>query len=742
MNELAKQPVNSEPDSVRAHFMRYVLSYFYHDNIHLVKQLLENRNLLQCLILAGLTNDEAPLIKVFLSTLKEKVVENITIMKTMKRKIFNTKVMMKLLEAYTWTGPSFPKKSGKKGDGPKVTWNKVREEDREEVAGYVHQLMLVLCTNHKLGVAFVDPTVGLDEKNYNDLVFSVIRSMDPYWNVGLVRELAVEIVKACPDLVAPTFKHLGIQGSFQPEVSISFVNTCQFAQQVVDSLVPERSLTTTGTPDHLTHLTTRVVFNMNVVNCVRAGLSSIHPTLRLLTVSLLNSVFLAVPRFVNFVKSHFSSNPKNFIEYNQSINDHIAKNIAVEQELMVAWSLGVGGDHSLLPIPAETDYYLPLLELLLSYTQVFPLYLPATFVTKLQHTTLDTIDNHTAELFQVKLIKVALMFRSIQPSQPDFNEMVQTLIPLLSRQDEAKTVLKSLMLKTGYFEGVESEVDAWVTNLSLFPTCDFHLPLMLAALTEVVSKPKRCIKMLEESSTTNLLSEEDEFDWNELIEVSKNPTKALTPWEKMLPSSRLSILVPALIRVLNNTDVESPCSCKFVSHLLGDIAYNQVELYTYNHMIESCNSPLVGPVKEYIKKWVHSEESSDILGCQPFKKHSPEYRMLKMLSAGNISGDDPVKSLGDIESEMLLTLLRLVVFHAVRGHGDRSIHITRALISRIPQPDLRHSALQEVLLHPLVLLHFTPLQPLSSHNLTPLVLALVDLVDSQHQRLLKPYKKR
>lgn len=51
----------------------------------------------------------------------------------------------------------------------------VGKEDKEEVICRLHQLLVVLCTNHKLGVAFVDPTIGLDTKNYNELVFSVIK---------------------------------------------------------------------------------------------------------------------------------------------------------------------------------------------------------------------------------------------------------------------------------------------------------------------------------------------------------------------------------------------------------------------------------------------------------------------------------------------------------------------------------------------------------------------------------------
>lgn len=95
--------------------------------------------------------------------------------------------------------------------------------------------------------------------------------------------------------------------------------------------------------------------------------------------------------------------------------------------------------------------------------------------------------------------------------------MVGTLVPLLSQKYEAKLVLKSLFLQTGYFEGLESEVDIWVTNLAQFPSCDHHLPLLLSALKEVISKPKNCIKVLERANS--VLTDEvfEEFHWAELI---------------------------------------------------------------------------------------------------------------------------------------------------------------------------------------------------------------------------------
>lgn len=71
-------------------------------------------DILQSIIFAGLTTDEAPLTILFLVTLKEKIVDNLSISKTSKLKMFNTKIMMKLLQVYTWIGPDRGKNNSKK----------------------------------------------------------------------------------------------------------------------------------------------------------------------------------------------------------------------------------------------------------------------------------------------------------------------------------------------------------------------------------------------------------------------------------------------------------------------------------------------------------------------------------------------------------------------------------------------------------------------------------------------------
>lgn len=99
--------------------------------------------------------------------------------------------------------------------------------------------------------------------------------------------------------------------------------------------------------------------------------------------------------------------------------------------------------------------------------------------------------------------------------QLELNEMIKTLVCLLSEHAEARDVLRSLLLQTSYFEGVESEVDIWVLNLALFQSCDYHIPLLLSALEEAASKLKRCMKML---TPVHCAVADSEYNWDQLIE--------------------------------------------------------------------------------------------------------------------------------------------------------------------------------------------------------------------------------
>lgn len=97
--------------------------------------------------------------------------------------------------------------------------------------------------------------------------------------------------------------------------------------------------------------------------------------------------------------------------------------------------------------------------------------------------------------------------------------MITALVPYLATYTEAKEVLKNLLIQTGLFEGVECEVEIWVRNLARFPSCESHVPLLLATLDEGLDKPKACFKLLRQAnSLVTSTTTEHQYDWNQLIQ--------------------------------------------------------------------------------------------------------------------------------------------------------------------------------------------------------------------------------
>lgn len=100
-----------------------------------------------------------------LLTLREKFVNNLSISKTEKMKLFSVANLKPiLLLCYKW-------KPATAGKGPD------EEVDEEETAQLVRQVgeagrefLIALLTSHKLGVVFHDPTVGTSGSNQNHLL--------------------------------------------------------------------------------------------------------------------------------------------------------------------------------------------------------------------------------------------------------------------------------------------------------------------------------------------------------------------------------------------------------------------------------------------------------------------------------------------------------------------------------------------------------------------------------------------
>lgn len=96
--------------------------------------------------------------------------------------------------------------------------------------------MLVLCTSHKLGVIFRDPLVGLG-KRQNNLMYTVLESLDRPWEHSYAGELVSKICRACPDLVKTMWTNL--KPFLEPRWTVKWLNAINFAKKLLDELQPD-----------------------------------------------------------------------------------------------------------------------------------------------------------------------------------------------------------------------------------------------------------------------------------------------------------------------------------------------------------------------------------------------------------------------------------------------------------------------------------------------------------------------
>lgn len=125
-------------------------------------------------IIPGLKFDEAAIVNLVLRVLKENILENSNIMKTLKLNVFNTKIVQSLFELYDWKGPRNIKANIESKKSKNAKEVEVFPEDKQLVIESVHSFLVVLCTSKKHGILFVDKTIGTSSMNYNELLLTVL----------------------------------------------------------------------------------------------------------------------------------------------------------------------------------------------------------------------------------------------------------------------------------------------------------------------------------------------------------------------------------------------------------------------------------------------------------------------------------------------------------------------------------------------------------------------------------------
>ncbi|VDN32376.1 unnamed protein product, partial [Dibothriocephalus latus] len=167
-----------------------------------------------------------------LTLLRTKVVENVTVSKTIKMRIFTRNALKQLAYLYSWRGEAL---TAKVALGRSDT--EVDQQAVEMVRTAVHKLLHPLCSSIVYGLVFrerMSSDVSLPNNHLLHLLLSP--PMHNAFTDPLRRQLVVDCLLACPGLLPGYFSHW--RTSLEPRDSDNWRDLIHFVQEV--SILPTR----------------------------------------------------------------------------------------------------------------------------------------------------------------------------------------------------------------------------------------------------------------------------------------------------------------------------------------------------------------------------------------------------------------------------------------------------------------------------------------------------------------------
>ncbi|XP_061193615.1 nucleolar pre-ribosomal-associated protein 1-like [Saccostrea echinata] len=187
-----------DPQDVRTCLIHFIMSFLLVGSNSVIQQLINIKGFLNSLF-NGLTKDKAANIKLILNTLLEKVIENETITKTQKLRLFNDYSLSQISLLYKWTGHPEQGEGTNTDDIEEIETHS--SEDKEMVIKMAHKLLMEICCSHKNGINFYDKTLGTGGKNQNQLLTNFLTSVSKTVDGKEVQDLICQILKTCPDQI-------------------------------------------------------------------------------------------------------------------------------------------------------------------------------------------------------------------------------------------------------------------------------------------------------------------------------------------------------------------------------------------------------------------------------------------------------------------------------------------------------------------------------------------------------------
>ncbi|XP_043488866.1 uncharacterized protein LOC122515530 isoform X2 [Polistes fuscatus] len=468
----------SDSQNVRTCYIHFILSFLIEGNVTVIRSLIDKREALTS-IFPGLIYDKPEIINLLLVSLKKYILENPGISKTLKLHVFSTPVVQSLISLYNWKGST----NWARGKRSKTATTDVPAEQKELVTDILHEFLITLLTSHRHGIIFHDRSIGTSREKHNQLINTVLESLERPWEYAKPSDLIVKIMASCPSLIRSQFFYL--ESYLEPRVSKKWISVMTFIKQIIETIDMDACLKTCS-PELNTIQLTNAIGSL----CVSSFLikAVIIPSLNHSSIIVRHEAMELLFCMINKMKKYLLATKlynKNDLEVKNSVTNYIMKTVPNLNIILKVWTdafvinkdtNNLSEDNSLSE-PSKQNHFSTILNVLHMYNDICP---------ELLNTTLDVqpnllfsglnnlhdIDDKELIILRIKAIQFLLALNSSEftPSKTAFTETFVFLSFLLNENSSmicsyAKTTTKTLLNITGLFDGCHEQLDIWINGL-------------------------------------------------------------------------------------------------------------------------------------------------------------------------------------------------------------------------------------------------------------------------------------
>lgn len=629
-------------DNPRNAFVQFLTSFLLDGNYPLISLLLSKKNLLSSVI-HGLKFDQADTVCMVIQSLRQFILENPAVSKSMKMKTFSTPVVKDLVNLYNWKGPSVKIKKSKEKE-PVIDL-----VEKSKVSDCVHGFLLVLCTSHRHGVIFRDDQVGLqDRRHQNALMYTVLESLDRPWEHSYAAELVMSIAKACPDLVRTVWSNM--REFLEPRSTKKWLNTMKYATELSKNMSPKvfKHCATELSINQYSQLINILASPAQVLNTLipkRFEFESVN--VKVNVIAFLNNTLRSIAEFVNYSKIIHATN--DYVKVKLFAMEYVKSHYPSIQDLLRNWEIipeTPEHEKNELGSPCTAlEVLVHIIDLLTLYSQICPealndlsvhCNLNELFAIIPEDVESQATSNDSSFALKATIVK---LFHDNDPKLflPETDLFATTLSFLFQAQYQdacANEMLRKLFLSTTIFDGCEFEIDIWIHSIHAIKSFSASVgDFYLAALGLTIQNGKKYYKTLSKYSPQSMKVAKGNYsDILEQLQKDSSETHHSRNNFKHIRHNQLSLFTLGCLNVLKDSDKVSKRVKECFNFALINLLHAQTQADSLISLIkdyEGCDF-INEHVFHYIQSWANSD-SNHILDCS--------VKYFNLLTSGLISAN-------------------------------------------------------------------------------------------------------